>query len=830
MYNLYFSYSSCVSRTQIDLNLFFYLSTMMQYPLRPHFLSFVQAGLKLFTLLLLINASAYLPAGTATGQAIGEWEATTSFNSINDIVQDRDGRFWAITEGGMFAWKPGENAERFTILDGMYQLRPSAVGYDEARHQVWLGFNDGTLQRFDPDRYSWTSYNDIRRNSNFNNRGINQLKVLDGFLYAATQFGIVEFELESGLVRDSFVNLGNFNRGTPVRALVYVDDRFYAATPSGLAKGVRSGDGLSVPQNWQNSDGQGSIGLFEEGVRAVGIQGNTIYISDGSQNFSFDTSAAGSVWEESNRFFGVVERFRKSESGNRLLGIARQNITLLSPGGGRSRVQISDDVFRSALYDDEASEPLLLSGTESSGLGLRSAPGDDVSFFRLSGPDTNFFTDIKLQGDELISASTTGPGQSGVQLNNTGYYIFRDNEWVSFNARNTPELADVRFVRAYRSAITNNHYFFGSFGEGLVMHEKATDDITVINTENSPLPPYAQSNSGDFLIISGLDTDPDGALWLTTYLSDGDNMFRYVPETDEWTSFPDPSELGNGIYRSLYIDSRNQKWMRLESSAGNGLGIMVKRINADGSQSAVRLTSSANQGNLPNDLVNDIVEDRRGEVWIGTARGVARFLFPGRVIDGSVQDRQASLLINPDPDSDSPFLLRDIDATAIAVNAANQKWVGSRNDGLWLIDAEGRRVLQHFTTENSPLFTNTIEDIAVNDATGEVYIATSQGLLTYTDVPTTATRDMDELSVYPNPYEYDAHSGNIIIEGLSSETLVSIIGVDGRMVNRVQVRSGRAEWDGRDFQGRRLASGVYMIVANDQNGDQRGVGKVAIIR
>lgn len=766
----------------------------------------------------------------APAQAVDTWEATTSYNTINDIVQDGDGRYWVITEGGMFSWRPGGNAERFTLLDGMYQLRPSAIAYDEQSHLLWLGYNDGTLQSFDLERFRWTSYNDISRNANFNSRGVNQLSIIDGSLYAATQFGIVEFELESGLVRDSFVNLGSFNRGTPVQALAYANGRFYAATPSGLAVGERSGDGLSVPDNWDTTDGNGSIGLFENRVQAVAVQGENVYISDGNQNYSFDLMTPAAGWQESSLFFEAVERFRYSTSGQVLLGISQSNVTLLFENGSRNRQRIEDDLFLSAFYDDAASEPFLLLGTESGGLLLKNNLENDGEPFRLSGPDSNFFTKIIIEGEELISASTTGSGQSGVQLNNTGYYIFRDGEWVSFNARNTPALTDVRYRRTYRTAITENHYFFGSFGQGMVMHEKATDAITVINTENSPLRPFVQSTNGRYLIISGLDTDSDGALWITTYLADGDNLYRYLPETDEWSSFGNPPELANGIYTDLYLDSANQMWMPLQNISGNGIGLMVQRLNADGSVDAVRLTSNQNEGNLPDDLVNTIVQDRRGEVWIGTARGVARFLFSTRIIDGTPQDRQASLLINSDRESDSPFLLRDIDATTIAVNAANQKWIGSRGDGLWLIDAEGRTVLKHFTTDNSPLFSNIIEDVAVDDESGMVYVATSEGLLTYTDVPTSARRSMDDLFVYPNPYEYERHSSNIIIEGLSEETLLSIVSVDGRMVNRVQARSGRAEWNGRDFNGNRLASGVYIIVANDQNGDERGVGKVAIIR
>ncbi len=760
-----------------------------------------------------------------SAQGIGDWDATTSYFTTNEIVQDRDGTYWIFTDGGMYNWSPSSPIDTFTPLDGMYRLRPSAAAYDEETHKIWLGFNDGTIQSLDLQRFTWRTFNDIRRNQSFDNRAVNRMRMIGGRLYVATQFGIVIFDVDRGLVDDSYVNLGSFSRGTPVLDFTMDEEVLYAATTSGLAVGSSTSGSLAVPGNWENSDGSDGFGQFQEAIDALAVFNAVIYASTENGNFSFTPTG----WQPVDLFPERVRRFRLSISGQKLLAISDSGVKILDTDGLITNQPIENDDALSAFYNDTGSSPLFLVGTLENGLGTKTSLNNDFEFVRPAGPNLNFFTGISARDGQVIAASSSVPGQRASDFTNTNYYVLQDGQWINFNRSTNETLRQFNMQSIYRSLITDTHFFLGSYGRGLVMHDRETGEIRVFNTTNSPL--QGVSTGSSFVVIGNIDEDQDGYIWVALRRSVNSSLHRYDPVEDSWLSFSVPAYAGTDRFMNLTVDRFGQQWIPLEgTSADSGVGMLVNRIEEDGSQSGIRLTTNQTQGNLPSELVNAVVEDKRGEIWIGTGRGVARFLFPDRVIDGSVQERQASLLINADPDADSPFLLRDIHATSIAVNASNQKWIGSRGDGLWLIDEAGRNVLRHFTVDNSPLFSDTVLDVAVDDETGIVYIATDEGLMTYVDTPKTAGRSMNNLFIYPNPYRYNENTGNVIIEGLTDETLISIITVDGRTVQRLNARSGRAEWDVRDFNGNQVSSGIYLIIANDTNGDERGVGKVAIIR
>ncbi|HBZ39621.1 MAG TPA: hypothetical protein DEO59_14530 [Balneola sp.] len=165
----------------------------------------------------------------------------------------------------------------------------------------------------------------------------------------------------------------------------------------------------------------------------------------------------------------------------------------------------------------------------------------------------------------------------------------------------------------------------------------------------------------------------------------------------------------------------------------------------------------------------------------------------------------------------------------MAVNAANEKWIGSINQGLYLLNPEGSKIIKRFTTENSPLFSNSIKSIAVNDITGEVFIATEGGLISYQDIPKGSIAKMDELKVFPNPFNYQKNE-QIFIDGLSDKSLIKILGVDGTVVNSFSSEGGRVSWNGMDSSGNMLGSGVYYIIAVDDSKGSKGVGKVVIVR
>jgi hypothetical protein len=262
-----------------------------------------------------------------------------------------------------------------------------------------------------------------------------------------------------------------------------------------------------------------------------------------------------------------------------------------------------------------------------------------------------------------------------------------------------------------------------------------------------------------------------------------------------------------------------------------GRGLLVAKNPEGGSGEFVRLTSNLESGGLPNEKINAIIQDRRGEIWVGTDRGIGRFLFPERVINGTAQERRSQPLINEDTTAFDRVLLRDVRVTSMAVDANNQKWIGSNGDGIYLIEESGKRVIRHFTMSNSPLPSNSVKSLALNTETGELYIATATSLVRYKTLEREGVSSMDELRVFPNPYSYKNNSGDrIVIENLSDDATVHILTVDGRLVRRFTTRGGRVDWDGLDESGQKVSTGVYFIVATGNTTDQVGRGKVVIVR
>jgi len=485
----------------------------------------------------------------------------------------------------------------------------------------------------------------------------------------------------------------------------------------------------------------------------------------------------------------------------------------------------------SDVYYDNQINSKVYAASLTSGMGVAGLSDLSFNFKSPDGPNLNFFSGMNFE-QSLFLSGTTPRSQLNTLLDNAkGYYIVKDDEWRNFNILNNETLQQSQFKQAFTTAINDNYYYFGSWGRGIARHNRETDEIDVFNAGNSTLRGWAADNP-NFPVITGLEADANGATWATSRYA-SDPLYVQLPGEDEWINYRKSSAVsGTDEYLGLFIDSFDQKWISLQSTGQAGRGLLVLDTGdpaAIQESFGVKLTDDISNGNLPNLQVTSIIEDREGEVWVGTERGIARYIFPQFIISGTQEERRGQWLLNEDPNAESPFLLRDINVSAMAVNSANQKWIGTRGEGIWLLNESGSAILDHFTTENSPLLSDVVTDIAIFEETGEVYISTDLGLSIYQDIPKIAVQSMDNLKVYPNPFLYERHN-KIFVENLTEITTLRVLGVDGTLVRKLENRGGRAEWDGLDFRGEEVGSGVYIVVALGPDGNERGTGKVAIIR
>lgn len=177
------------------------------------------------------------------------------------------------------------------------------------------------------------------------------------------------------------------------------------------------------------------------------------------------------------------------------------------------------------------------------------------------------------------------------------------------------------------------------------------------------------------------------------------------------------------------------------------------------------------------------------------------------------------------------YLLAGVPITAIAIDGGNRKWFGTNGDGVYLISADGLTEIHHFTAENSPLLSNVIYSIAINNTSGEVMFGTDAGLIGYRSDATEPAEDLESknLKVYPNPVR-PGHEGSVTVTGWSENSDVKVTTVGGEVVYKGLSVGGTFTWNCRNKVGKRVATGIYYFIGSNDSGRKGAVAKVLIMK
>jgi hypothetical protein len=321
--------------------------------------------------------------------------------------------------------------------------------------------------------------------------------------------------------------------------------------------------------------------------------------------------------------------------------------------------------------------------------------------------------------------------------------------------------------------------------------------------------------------------DSQDNLWMTN--SGAENILS-VRKNDgstggSWEAF----YLGSGTsgidIRKIIVDSYDQKWMVPKTSQSNPYYIIVYDEVSQSGIKMIGLKSGEGYGNLPGTSVYSIAEDLEGEIWVGTDQGVAVFYSPEDILSNENSDAQ-QILVNFD--GYTQYLLETEIVKAIAVDGANRKWFGTERAGVFLLSADGTEQIHHFTEDNSPLFSNNITSLAINDKSGEVFIGTAKGLISYKSDATEGGESNSDVYAYPNPVR-PGYSGEIAIKGLVKDAIVKITDITGQVIYETRAEGGQAIWNGYDFNGRRGNTGVYLVFISNDDGSEKMVTKILFV-
>lgn len=450
------------------------------------------------------------------------------------------------------------------------------------------------------------------------------------------------------------------------------------------------------------------------------------------------------------------------------------------------------------------------------------------------GPKYNRFFFMQFKNNRLYT--TGGIFESGmVELAHLGtIQVLNENEEWSIFQDNISGITGYNYQDINCLAIDpkNPEHVFAGGKTGL--YEFLNGKLKAFfNKDNSPLRPAMDKDKeldNNYLLVLGLCFDDKGSLWILNSQSKSQTLFELLPDG---TMVPHPHEalmrkgVGLSILSNALLDSRNLLWfvnkhfdapaLFCYQPSSDGLNAYTRFVNQDGS--TVGLTA-----------VKCVAEDLNHDIWIGTNAGplllrAAEMAHPDEAIFEQIK------VPRDDGTNLADYLLAGVDITCMEIDGGGRKWFGTSNNGVYLISADGKLQIYHFLPSNSPLLSATIESIAINDKTGEVFFGTDKGLCSYMSDATEPVEKMskDVTYAYPNPVK-PGYTGPITIVGLTNNADIKIVTSNGALVAKGTSNGGSFVWDGNDEKGRRVASGVYMVQTADQNGDNGTVCKIAIIR
>ena len=313
--------------------------------------------------------------------------------------------------------------------------------------------------------------------------------------------------------------------------------------------------------------------------------------------------------------------------------------------------------------------------------------------------------------------------------------------------------------------------------------------------------------------------DKTGNLWFNNSLVE--NGLKTLKSNGTWSSNSMRGVVSNinENYGTLVIDKNGTKWF---VSGANG----VIGFNEN---TTPKFKLAASDDDLGNPLLANaraLAIDNRNQLWIGTMGGLRVLPSVDRFM-GDEELKTNSIIIMEDGLAQE--LLYEQFITDIVVDGANNKWIGTADAGVFLVSSNGQETIHRFTRENSPLPSNTINDIDVNPTTGEVFFATSAGLVSYKGTSTKGNDDLSNVYVYPNPVRPEFY-GTVKISGLINKANVKITDIEGNLVYEATSEGGTLEWDTMAFGKYRVASGVYMVFIAAEDGVETKVKKIMIIR
>lgn len=739
------------------------------------------------------------------------WKGYFSYNEVKAITSSSSKTYFATTNA-VFVWTDAsEEIEIYNSINGFKAQDITAIAHSANFSKIIVGNSNGQLAIIDENSGKVNFLNDIVNKTSIpeNLKAINDIYVNENTAYVATKYGISSIRLNDNNFGDTYY-IGDAGEFSSVLQCTVINNYIYAATELfGLKRISITNPNLIDYAQWETYS-------HAKWLSIVNLKGSLVGVKDDLSLNRFENNAPIAV---ANVYAGF---YKLNVHDAELTAVTHESVRCYNQHLSLQfeyNFNTETGRFNTALVKNNK----FFLGTKENGAFLINPSQNTKTIVSPNGPSKNTPFRI-MENNSNLYVIYGGHKENYLPVpekNKIDKYELTKG-WKSIPVSNLNDVQSTSYISI--NPRNPDKLYVSSFNNGLLEITPNSNDFsqstsTLFNETNSGLG-YVFNGVMNSVRINGPEFDGNGVGWIMN--SFVNNSIRSFDLNGNWKTYSLASVLTSEAgekYLAPIIDRNNTKWI-----ATNNSGVIG--FNETKNNKIIRIGSGENSGNLPGPHVNTIDLDTSKQLWIGTNNGL-------RVLNSVDQFLTSSslkaneIIITEEGKAQELFYQQQV--LKIKVDGANNKWISIGGSGVFLVTPNGQEIIYKFTTENSPLPSNNVFDIAIDGKSGEVFFATEKGIVSFKNFATEAGENLDEVKVFPNPVRPD-YTGEVKITGLVAGSNVKITDVAGNLVFEQKSQGGTVLWNTYNFSGQKVVSGVYMIFIASDEATETTVKKVMIIR
>ena len=790
--------------------------------LKIHFFSFLFLTVSLF-----YGQQNKLSIETETS-IYSNWNTYFSYNLISAIDNGESVIYFA-SYNSIFSYDTSSNQiEKFDTLNELSGDEISAFYYSEINNNIVIGYSSGFLQIIDLNSNSIINIYDILNKPTIppNKKTINDFFQSGDQLLISTGYGVSVYNLNGYEFGDTYY-IGDFASQINVTSTLVHENFIYASSPDLGILRANINSNLIDFNNWQT--------IYFGDIQKLFYDGENIFFYTDNSIMRINNEEITSILTLENQIINI------NSSDSKFIIITDEKCLIYNDQLTQLVYEIDSETYSSGFNDGIIKDNFIYIATNEKGVLIINNDSGDFSYLKPDGPlENDIFSVETLNNKTWVSYGNYTEYFNPYPLKFSGLSNYDENlnSWFNISKDSIPERA-VNLNNISINPFNNDNVFISSF-EGGILEIENLNIIEFYDNNNSGLESLSINDPlYESVRISDIEFDQNGVLWILNSRIDSP-LKSFNLENNSWNSYDFTEIINDGFqdelgFNDIEVDDYGNKWI-----AGLRSGLIG--FNNESGTNRLRKVFSQDQSNMPSSYVKSIAVDNNNHLWIGTIQGLRVLYNTSNFFDTSVVTTQQIVILEDDIPRE---LLEQQYISDIEVDGANNKWVATIGSGVFYFSPNGQQTIHHFTKENSPLPSNNINDISINNSNGKVYFATDHGLVSYNTGSTSSSENFSNTYVYPNPVrpDFNTEFEKIKITGLTQNVNIKITDIEGNLVAEAQsninsryrnfnleIDGGTAFWNGKNLRNRLVSSGVYIIMLSDLDSYETKILKLMIIR